>query len=57
MQSIIALGSIGQNTATGKKIINNQIFSLGMTILHMCLMRPLYQKETLSEKKINSYMK
>lgn len=36
---------------------NSQIFSLGMTILQMIMQRPLYQKETYSEKTLKKYVK
>lgn len=55
MQGIITIGRKQQSHI--KQIGNNQIFSLGMTILHLLLMRPLYQSETFSEKRINSYIK
>lgn len=35
---------------------NSQLFSLGMTLLHLCLLRPLYQAETFSERKIQQYL-
>jgi hypothetical protein len=57
LQNIVALGSKKQNTSSVSRPANNQIFSLGMTLLHICLMRPLYQTDTFSEKKIKNYIK
>jgi serine/threonine protein kinase len=54
LQNIVTLG---RKHTTPHCIKSNQIFSLGMTLLHLCLMRPLYQSETFSEKKINAYLK
>ncbi len=43
MQSTIALGRL-----PGSGLKCGQIFSLGMTMLHLILQRSLYQKETYS---------
>lgn len=33
-----------------------QIFSLGMTLLHMALLRPLYQRDTYRERDIDELL-
>jgi hypothetical protein len=48
MQNAVTLGRLkkfhsGMKTSRLNAVPNSQIFSLGMTLLHLCLLRPLYQ--------------
>lgn len=49
MQNAVTLGKLKKSSLHGittsrlNALPNSQIFSLGMTLLHLCLLRPLYQ--------------